>query len=142
VEMTAKAGQKCTAIRRVIVPETLKEPVITALAARLEDKVNVGASDAEGATMGLLGSKDQQQDVTDATQRLIDSGGKVRLGGPDAIANYDAAGAFFPATILEFDDADTDAVHTIEAFGPVTSVIGYDGSVAEAVRLEIGRASG
>src|SRR5690625_406729 len=135
VEITAKAGQKCTAIRRVIVPEPLREPVITALAARLEDNVTGDASDAEGATMGPLASKDQQQDVTDATQRLIDSGGKVRLGGPDAIANYDAAGAFFPATILEFDDADTDAVHTIEAFGPVTSVIGYDGSVAEAVRL-------
>src|SRR5699024_92612 len=55
--------------------------------------------------------------------------------GPDAVANFDAAGAFFPPTILEFDDADTDAVHTIEAFGPVTSVMGYDGSVAEAVRL-------
>src|SRR5699024_3763634 len=111
------------------------EPVITALAARLEDKVTVGASDAEGATMGPLASKDQQQDVTDATQRLIDSGGKVRLGGPDAIANYDAAGASFPATILEFDDADTDPVHTIAAFRPVPSFIGDDASVAEAVRL-------
>src|SRR5699024_10582598 len=84
---------------------------------------------------GPLASKDQQQDVTDATQRLIDAGGQVRLGGPDAVANFDAAGAFFPPTILEFDDADTDAVHTIEAFGSVTLVMGYDGSVAEAVRL-------
>lgn len=135
VEMTAKAGQKCTAIRRVIVPEALKEPVITALTARINDKVTVGPADAEGTTMGALASKDQQQDVTDATKRLIDAGGKVRLGGPDAVSNYDSAGAFFPPTILEFDDADADAVHSVEAFGPVTSVIGYDGTAAEAIRL-------
>lgn len=135
VEMTAKAGQKCTAIRRVIVPNCLKESVINALSTRLTEKVTVGASDADGTTMGALASKDQQQDVADATQRLINAGGKVRLGGPDEIATYDDAGAFFPPTILEFDDADADAVHTVEAFGPVTAVIGYDGSVAEAVRL-------
>lgn len=135
VEMTAKAGQKCTAIRRVIVPEALKEPVIAALSQRLSDKVKVGAADAEGTTMGALASKDQQQDVADATQRLINAGGKVRLGGPDQVSQYDEAGAFFPPTILEFDDADADAVHSVEAFGPVTSVIGYDGTAAEAIRL-------
>lgn len=135
VEMTSKAGQKCTAIRRVIVPEALKEPVIAALSNRLREKVTVGASDAEGTTMGALASKDQQRDVSEATQQLINAGGKVRLGGPDKISNYDDAGAFFPPTILEFDDADTDAVHSIEAFGPVTSVIGYDGTAGEATRL-------
>lgn len=135
VEMTSKAGQKCTAIRRVIVPEALKEPVITALSNRLSEKVTVGASDAEGTTMGALASKDQQRDVSDATQRLIDAGGKIRLGGPEKISSYDDAGAFFPPTILEFDDADTDAVHSVEAFGPVTSVIGYDGTAGEATRL-------
>ncbi|MDN6351664.1 MAG: phenylacetic acid degradation bifunctional protein PaaZ, partial [Yaniella sp.] len=135
VEMTSKAGQKCTAIRRVIVPEALKEPVITALSNRLSEKVTVGASDAEGTTMGALASKDQQRDVSDATQRLIDAGGKVRLGGPEKISSYDDAGAFFPPTILEFDDADTDAVHSVEAFGPVTSVISYDGTAGEATRL-------
>ena len=135
VEMTAKAGQKCTAIRRVIVPEATKEPFIAALSKRLTDKVKVGAADAEGTTMGPLASKDQQQDVAKATQQLIDAGGKVRLGGPEQIDQYDKAGAFFPPTILEFDDADTHAVHNVEAFGPVTSVISYDGSPAEAVRL-------
>src|SRR5699024_1189474 len=100
VEMTAKTGQKCTAIRRVIVPEPIKEPFITALSARLTDKVSVGASDAEGSTMGPLASKEQQQDVANATRQLIEAGGKLRLGGPDLIDQYDAAGAFFPATIL------------------------------------------
>src|SRR5699024_10817001 len=73
VEMTAKAGQKCTAIRRVIVPESIKEPFITALSDRLNDKVTVGAANAEGTTMGPLASKDQQKDVAEATQQLIDA---------------------------------------------------------------------
>ncbi|HEY4576469.1 MAG TPA: phenylacetic acid degradation bifunctional protein PaaZ [Yaniella sp.] len=135
VEMTAKAGQKCTAIRRVIVPESIKEPFITALSDRLNDKVKIGPADAEGTTMGPLASKEQQDDVAAATKQLIDAGGKVRLGGPDQIDQYDDSGAFFPPTILEFEDADTDAVHTVEAFGPVTSVITYNGEVDEAVRL-------
>ena len=135
VEMTAKAGQKCTAIRRVIVPESLKEPFITALSDRLNDKVKIGPADAEGTTMGPLASKEQQDDVAAATKQLIEAGGKVRLGGPDQIDQYDDSGAFFPPTILEFDNADTDAVHTVEAFGPVTSVITYNGEVDEAVRL-------
>jgi oxepin-CoA hydrolase/3-oxo-5,6-dehydrosuberyl-CoA semialdehyde dehydrogenase len=135
VEMTAKAGQKCTAIRRVIVPESIKEPFITALSDRLNDKVKIGPADAEGTTMGPLASKEQQDDVAAATKQLIEAGGKVRLGGPDQIDQYDDSGAFFPPTILEFEDADTDAVHTVEAFGPVTSVITYNGEVDEAVRL-------
>ena len=135
VEMTAKAGQKCTAIRRVIVPESIKEPFITALSDRLNDKVKIGPADAEGTTMGPLASKEQQDDVAAATKQLIEAGGKVRLGGPDQIDQYDDSGAFFPPTILEFDNADTDAVHTVEAFGPVTSVITYNGEVDEAVRL-------
>ena len=135
VEMTAKAGQKCTAIRRVIVPESIKEPFITALSDRLNDKVKIGPADAEGTTIGPLASKEQQDDVAAATKQLIEAGGKVRLGGPHQIDQYDDSGAFFPPTILEFDNADTDAVHTVEAFGPVTSVITYNGEVDEAVRL-------
>ncbi len=135
VELTAKAGQKCTAIRRVIVPEQIKEPFITALTDRINDKVKVGVSDAEGTTMGPLASKEQQEDVAKATQQLIDAGGKVRLGGPDQIDQYDSNGAVFPPTILEFEDAYAEAVHNVEAFGPVTSVVSYNGDVTEAVRL-------
>src|SRR5699024_818580 len=135
VEMTAKAGQKCTAIRRVIVPESLKEPFITALSDRLNDKVKIGPADAEGTTMGPLASKEQQDDVAAATKQLIEAGGKVRLGGPDQIDQYDDSGAFFPPTILEFNNADTDAVHAVEAFGPVASVITSSGEADEAVRL-------
>src|SRR5699024_154363 len=98
-------------------------------------KVAVGASDAEDSTMGPLASKAQQQDVSEATQKLLDGGATVRLGGPQEIANLNADGAFFPPTVLEFADANAHAVHNIEAFGPVTSVISYDGTVEDAVRL-------
>ena len=55
------------------------------------------------------------------------AGGTVRLGGPDAsVGDADTgAGAFFPVTVLSFDDPDTPEVHFVEAFGPVTSVLGY-----------------
>lgn len=134
VEMTAKAGQKCTAIRRVIVPQGLVEPVVSALAAQLESKIVVGDPRTEGTTMGALASVDQQRDVAAAVQRLVAAGGTVRLGGDEPV-DSDTDPAFFPPTILTFDDAETPEVHAVEAFGPVTSVIGYAGDPDEAVRL-------
>src|SRR5699024_3581764 len=128
-------GQKCTAVRRVIVPEGLKEPVITALANRLGDKGTVGAYDAEGTTKGALYYTDQHRDVYDDTQQLVDAVGKVRLGGPENVSSYADAGSLYPQTILELDDADTDAVHSVEEFGAVPSVIRYDGTAGEATRL-------
>src|SRR5699024_8957770 len=89
----------------------------------------------QGTTMGALTSKDQQRDVPDATQKLIDAGGKVRLGGPEKISDYDNAGSSFPPTSSAFDNADTDAVHSGEAYGPGTSVISYDGTAGEGTRL-------
>ncbi|WFP16974.1 phenylacetic acid degradation bifunctional protein PaaZ [Citricoccus muralis] len=134
VEMTAKAGQKCTAIRRVIVPHNLIEPVVSALTEQLESKIVVGDPRAEGTTMGALASVDQQRDVAAAVQRLVDAGGRIRLGGAGPVES-DTDAAFFPPTILTFDDANTAEVHSVEAFGPVTSVIGYSGAPDEAVRL-------
>ncbi|MCG7423427.1 phenylacetic acid degradation bifunctional protein PaaZ [Micrococcus porci] len=135
-EMTVKAGQKCTAIRRVIVPEAMVEDVTAALTERLSSTVVLGDPRAEGTTMGALASKEQQSEVRKAVQTLVDAGGQVRLGGPEgSTGDADAeAGAFFAPTVLTFADADTPQVHSVEAFGPVTSVIGYT-DVADAVRL-------
>ena len=71
-----------------------------------------------------------------AMQRLVDAGGQVRLGGPEgSTGDADAeSGAFFAPTVLTFEDARTPEVHSVEAFGPVTSVIGYT-DVADAVAL-------
>ena len=127
-EVSSKAGQKCTAVRRAIVPAPLVDAVAEALAQRLTDKVTAGDPRAEGTTMGPLVSTDQARDVAEATQKLIDAGGRVITGGTAT------DGAFFQPTVLVFDDADTDAVHSIEAFGPVVSVIGYT-DTADAIRL-------
>lgn len=135
-EMTVKAGQKCTAIRRVIAPQAHVDAVVEALSERLSSKVVLGDPRTEGTTMGALASKEQQSEVRKAVQRLVDAGAQVRLGGPDGdTGSADAeAGAFFAPTVLSFDDARTPEVHSVEAFGPVTSVIGYT-DVADAVEL-------
>lgn len=128
-EVAAKAGQKCTAIRRALVPKNLVEAVATALSERIDAKIVAGDPRAEGTTMGPLVSVDQCEDVAEAVDKLIDAGGRVVTGGPEG-----ADGAFFPATVLVFDDADADAVHDVEAFGPVVSILGYS-DTDDAIRL-------
>lgn len=119
-EMTSKAGQKCTAIRRAIVPHALVDATIEALSARLRDKVVVGDPRDASATMGPLVSADQKQDVAKAVEKLKAGGGEVVYGGEEA------EGAFFNPTILRFANNRTPAVHDTEAFGPVVSFLGYD----------------
>ena len=135
-EMTVKAGQKCTAIRRVIAPAEHVEAVVEALSERLSSRVVIGDPRVEGTTMGALASKEQQSEVAKAVRRLVEAGGHVRLGGADApTGDADAeAGAFFAPTVLSFEDARTPEVHAVEAFGPVTSVIGYS-DIDDAVAL-------
>lgn len=135
-EMTSKTGQKCTAIRRVLVPTAQVDAVVSALSARLA-KVRIGDPRVEGTTMGPLISKDQVVEVKAAVATLM-TGAKVVLGGVDAapsIASGDAEqGAFFAPTVLVAADPRLPALHQTEAFGPVTTVFAYS-SVAEAVAL-------
>ncbi len=142
-EMTAKAGQKCTAIRRTIVPEPMIHDVIKAISKRL-GTVKIGDPRVEGVRMGPLVGKSQVDDV----QRNVDSireGSELVFGGPDdfELASGDKSkGAFFPTTLLYCKAPfDTDAPHTIEAFGPVNTVMPYS-SIEEAVELaKLGRGS-
>ncbi|MGI9044315.1 MAG: phenylacetic acid degradation bifunctional protein PaaZ [Gemmatimonadaceae bacterium] len=142
-EMTTKAGQKCTAIRRTLVPEPMIDDVIKALSKRL-GSVKVGDPQVEGVRMGPLVGKSQVDDVRHNVECLKD-GSELVFGDPD---NFDIAagdkskGAFFPATLLYCGKPfNTDAPHTIEAFGPVNTVIPYS-SVEEAVELaKLGRGS-
>ncbi|UYO98797.1 phenylacetic acid degradation bifunctional protein PaaZ [Microbacterium sp. M28] len=136
-EMTAKAGQKCTAIRRAIVPSGSADAVIEAVNARLSEKVVIGDPRADGVTMGPLASLAQRDEVRRQVQKLIDGGGRIAVGSLDAPAartagRQDASdGAFLSPILLRFDDATADAAHAVEAFGPVSSLITYD-TVAEA----------
>ncbi|HEA3676404.1 TPA: phenylacetic acid degradation bifunctional protein PaaZ [Escherichia coli] len=119
-EMTTKAGQKCTAIRRIIVPQALVSAVSDALVARLQ-KVVVGDPAQEGVKMGALVNAEQRADVQEKVNTLLAAGCEIRLG---AQADLSAAGAFFPPTLLYCPQPDeTPAVHATEAFGPVATLM-------------------
>jgi len=135
-EMTVKAGQKCTAIRRAIVPSKHLDAVAEKIKARLS-KVVVGDPSIEGVKMGALASKSQQTDVAERVAILRQS--TELVCGGDAAFNWVgegvAHGAFFQPTLLLCQKPmSTDSVHDIEAFGPVSTLMPYD-SMEEAMAL-------
>jgi len=133
-EMTVKAGQKCTAIRRVIVPEALADDVVAALGARLA-KITVGHPDSEGVRMGALASLGQRQEVRKAIEALTSSADIV-FGDPNQVDVVDAdaeRGAFMAPVLLRARPGATEP-HDVEPFGPVATVLTY-GTTAEAVDL-------
>lgn len=135
-EMSVKAGQKCTAIRRVIVPRDRLGAVADALKARL-DKVVVGDPEAEGVRMGPLVGRDQAADVRANVERLAQECEIIYGGGTEfALTGTDnTSGAFFPATLLHCDDPKQKRlVHEVEAFGPVSTLMPYD-SLEDAVAI-------
>jgi len=127
-EMTVKAGQKCTAIRRAIVPHRHLDAVAEKLAARLK-KVVIGDPAVEGVRMGALASRDQLADVAERVARL-GRDNDVIFGAADGFAPVGegvAGGAFFAPTLLRCRDGfGQDTVHDVEAFGPVSTLIPYD----------------
>ncbi|MBH9551967.1 phenylacetic acid degradation bifunctional protein PaaZ [Inhella gelatinilytica] len=127
-EMSAKAGQKCTAIRRAIVPRHLIDAVGEALAARLK-KIVVGDPAVEGVRMGALASHAQQADVGEKVA-LLRQGNQVLLDGSQGFAPKGEGtqnGAFFAPTLLRCDRPLEHAhVHNVEAFGPVSTLMAYD----------------
>lgn len=135
-EMTGKAGQKCTAIRRVIVPEGLVDAVGERLRERLA-KITVGNPNVEGVRMGALASMDQHRDVS-ARVELLARGNEVLFGARDGfkpVGENVASGAFFSPTLLLCRNAMVnDAVHDVEAFGPVSTLMTYT-DIDEALEL-------
>jgi len=135
-EMTGKAGQKCTAIRRVIVPRQHLDAVAEKLKARLA-KVVVGDPSVEGVKMGALASHAQQADVAERVALLRQSAELVFGGGHDfnPLGEGVAQGAFFQPTLLLCQNPlQTDSVHDVEAFGPVSTLMPYEG-LDEALQL-------
>jgi oxepin-CoA hydrolase/3-oxo-5,6-dehydrosuberyl-CoA semialdehyde dehydrogenase len=135
-EMTGKAGQKCTAIRRIIVPESRVDAVAERLRDRLS-KIVVGDPKVEGVRMGALASMDQQRDVLERVAMLA-KGNEVVFGAKDGfkpVGEGSESGAFFSPTLLLCRNAmSNDAVHDVEAFGPVSTMMTYSG-IDEAVAL-------
>ena len=135
-EMTTKAGQKCTAIRRVIVPASKLAAVEKALQARLA-KTTVGDPAVEGVRMGALVGRDQAVDVRNKVGQLAQECDIV-FGGEDDFpltGTDNRGGAFFPPTLLRCTDPFNKlAAHEIEAFGPVSTVMPYD-TLADAIAI-------
>ncbi len=125
-EMTVKAGQKCTAIRRAFVPADRVDDVVEAVQAKLA-KVTVGNPSADGVRMGALASLEQREEVR-RSLKALQSAAKVVYGDPEHVDVIDAdaeRGAFMSPILLRADDAAAEELHSVEAFGPVSTLIGY-----------------
>ena len=135
-EMTVKAGQKCTAIRKALVPKPMLGEVVAALQAKLAGTV-VGDPREAGVGMGPLASLAQRDEVLARLAELERESERV-AGDParfEPRGGDRRQGAFLPPILLLCRDAaNARAVHAVEAFGPVSTVIGYDG-VADAIAL-------
>lgn len=142
-DITQKAGQKCTAIRRVFVPAAMVDAVNEDLVERLYGTV-VGSPFAEGVTVGPLATASQLRDVRAGIELLVKSGAKVLTGGSAAINGKGAPegkGYFVAPTVLFAADAHgASAVHEHEVFGPSTTVLPYT-TADECIAL-VGRAGG
>ena len=135
-EMTAKAGQKCTAIRRTFVHESVVDAVTAALSKRLAT-TKVGDPAVDGVRMGPLAGKTQVREVERNVDRLR-TGAQVVFGGPgtlDVVGADADAGAFYPSMLLYAENPFAGApAHDVEAFGPVNTIMPYK-TVDEAIAL-------
>jgi oxepin-CoA hydrolase/3-oxo-5,6-dehydrosuberyl-CoA semialdehyde dehydrogenase len=135
-EMTVKAGQKCTAVRRIIVPENLVEDVQIALAKRLS-KTTIGNPSVDGVRMGSLAGNDQKMEVREKVKKLSKSQ-EIVFGSLD---NFDVVGAdkekgafISPILFLNDDPFNKIDCHNIEAFGPVSTILPYK-NIEDAIEL-------
>lgn len=135
-EMTVKAGQKCTAIRRVIAPRGMTEALAKALGDRL-GKTALGDPSVDGTRMGPLASFEQRDEVRGRIKDL-QAVAEIVAGNPDdvRVSSGDAEkGAFLNPVLLYCDKPfAAEAVHDVEAFGPVSTILPYD-TLDEAVEL-------
>ena len=135
-EITTKAGQKCTAVRRIIVPENMVEDVQIALGKRLAQNV-IGDPNVEGVRMGSLAGKSQLIEVKEKVE-LLSKTQKIIIG---SFENFEVKGAdkqkgaFMPPIIFYNDKPFTHTdCHNVEAFGPVSTIMPYK-TIDEAIEL-------
>ena len=141
--MTIKAGQKCTAVRRIIVPENLLDEVQGAIAARLAT-TKIGDPATEGVRMGALATKLQVERVRANVDLLAQSQQMVfgNLDDFEVLGANKEAGAFFPPVLFRNENPFTaTAVHDIEAFGPVATIMPYKDMEAAIELAKMGKGS-
>jgi oxepin-CoA hydrolase/3-oxo-5,6-dehydrosuberyl-CoA semialdehyde dehydrogenase len=135
-EMTTKCGQKCTAIRRIFVPENKMEDVQIALGKALS-QTTIGNPLNEKVRMGSLAGESQRKEVKEQVQKLLASS-QIIYGSLDSVEVIDAdasKGAFMsPLLLLNQDPFNTSEAHEVEAFGPVSTLMPYH-STEEAIAL-------
>ena len=142
-EITQKSGQKCTAVRRIFVPRERLDAVQEALIEILGEIVTGDPRD-KSVTMGPLATRAQLDDAIAGTAKLateatIVFGSGQRVEGQGGTAGK---GYYFAPTLLRCDEpAKAEVVHEHEVFAPVSTLMGYDGDVAEVAEL-VGRGQG
>ncbi|MEO9023105.1 MAG: phenylacetic acid degradation bifunctional protein PaaZ [Ginsengibacter sp.] len=142
-EMTSKCGQKCTAIRRIFVPENKMEEVWKAISKSLA-QTTIGNPENEKVRMGSLAGQSQKKEVLEQVQKLLASS-QILYGSLDSVELIDAddkKGAFMSPLLLKNEHPFTsDEAHTIEAFGPVSTIMPYK-NIEEAIALaKLGKGS-
>jgi len=142
-EITIKAGQKCTAVRRIIVPENLIDEVQQGIAARLAS-TKIGDPAVEGVRMGALATRLQVERVRANVEQLAQSQ-HIVYGNLDEFEVHGASrdsGAFFPPILFRNDDPfKNTAVHDIEAFGPVSTIMPYKAIEDAIEKAKMGKGS-
>ncbi len=129
-DMTQKAGQKCTAVRRIFVPEDLVEEATEALVDRLQATKVGNPADGE-VRMGPVSSKEALQTVRDGMAQLLESC-KAVIGGPAPIVDK---GYFVAPTLLHSNDPQAETLHSLEVFGPCATIVPYSGRSEEVTEL-------
>lgn len=142
-EMTVKAGQKCTAVRRIFVPENKMEEISKAIASALHQTV-IGNPLNEKVRMGSLAGMGQRDEVKQQVQLLL-SASRIISGSLDSVSVVDAddvKGAFMsPLLLMNEHPFENTASHDIEAFGPVSTIMPYQ-NMDEAIELsKLGKGS-
>jgi oxepin-CoA hydrolase/3-oxo-5,6-dehydrosuberyl-CoA semialdehyde dehydrogenase len=142
-EMTSKCGQKCTAIRRIFVPENKMEDVWMALSKSLRE-TTIGNPENEKVRMGSLAGQSQKKEVLEQVQKLLASS-QIIYGSLDSVELIDAddkKGAFISPLLLKNEyPFESDEAHSVEAFGPVSTIMPYK-NIDEAIALaKLGKGS-
>jgi oxepin-CoA hydrolase/3-oxo-5,6-dehydrosuberyl-CoA semialdehyde dehydrogenase len=142
-EMTVKAGQKCTAIRRIFVPSDRMEDMWIAISKTLQ-QTTIGNPSNEKVRMGALAGRSQRDEVRKEVQRLL-AGSQLIYGSLDSVELVDAdeaKGAFLsPLLIMNAEPFSNEAVHTVEAFGPVSTIMPFNTMDEAALLARKGKGS-
>lgn len=142
-EMTVKAGQKCTAIRRIFVPESKMEDMQATLKKELEKTV-IGDPKNETVRMGSLAGNEQRKEVKEQVEKLLATS-QIVYGSLDSVAVVDAdaqLGAFMsPLLLINEKPFQNEAPHNVEAFGPVSTLMPYKNEEEVIALSKMGKGS-